>query len=164
LRFGLCADLGFSPEERSENIRRIAHTARLFLDTGFIVISACISPFARDRELAREIVGAADFNEIFVFCPLEECQRRDPKGLYSKASAGQIKAVTGFDSPYQSPQKPDVRLDSSKLTVTEEVEAIVSLLEQKNVLPAKSTPGSVVTVGAASTPDARVLSNSHTDG
>lgn len=135
LRFGLCADLGFSPEDRSENIRRIAHTAKLFLDTGFIVITACISPYAKDRETAREIIGAQDFKELFVFCPLEECQRRDPKGLYSKASAGQISAVTGFDSPYQAPQRPAVRLDSSKMTVAEEVEAVIALLSQNDVLP-----------------------------
>ena len=135
LRFGLCADLGFSPEERSENIRRIAHTAKLFLDTGFIVITACISPYARDRELAKEIVAAHDFNEVFVFCPLEECQRRDPKGLYSKASAGQIRAVTGFDSPYQAPQKPALRLDSSKMTLNDEVESVIGLLQRNGVLP-----------------------------
>lgn len=137
LRFGLCADLGFSPEDRSENIRRIAHTAKLFLDTGFIVITACISPYAKDREIAREIIGAEDFNELFVFCPLEECQRRDPKGLYSKASAGQITAVTGFDSPYQAPQRPAVRLDSSKMSVAEEVKAVIDLLSQNEVLPAE---------------------------
>ena len=134
LRFGSCADLGFSPKDRSENIRRIAHSAKLFLDTGFIVITACISPYARDREIAREIIGAEDFNELFVFCPIEECQRRDPKGLYSKASAGQIRSVTGFDSPYQAPQRPAVRLDSSKLTVAEEVDAVIELLMQKQVL------------------------------
>ena len=137
LRFGLCADLGFSPEDRSENIRRIAHTAKLFLDTGYIVITACISPYAKDREIAREIIGAEDFNELFVFCPLEECQRRDPKGLYSKASAGQITAVTGFDSPYQAPQRPAVRLDSSKMSVAEEVKAVIELLSQNEVLPAE---------------------------
>jgi bifunctional enzyme CysN/CysC len=135
LRSGLCADLGFSPEDRSENIRRIAHTAKLFLDTGFIVITACISPYAKDREIAREIIGVQDFNELFVFCPLEECQRRDPKGLYKKASAGQISAVTGFDSPYQAPQRPAVRLDSSKMSVAEEVQAVIDLLSQKEVLP-----------------------------
>ncbi len=135
LRFGLCADLGFTPEDRSENIRRIAHTAKLFLDTGYIVVTACISPYARDRELAREIIGAQDFNELFVFCPLEECQRRDPKGLYSKASAGQISAVTGFDSPYQAPQRPAVRLDSSKMTVAQEVQAVIELLSHHEVLP-----------------------------
>lgn len=133
LRLGLCADLGFSPEERSENIRRIAHTSRLFLDAGFIVITACISPYAKDRQQARDIVGAADFKELFVFCPLEECQRRDPKGLYSKANAGQIRAVTGFDSPYQSPQKPALRLDSSKLSVSDEVAAVVELLQESGV-------------------------------
>jgi bifunctional enzyme CysN/CysC len=135
LRFGLCADLGFTPEDRSENIRRIAHTAKLFLDTGFIVITACISPYARDRELAREVIGAKDFNELFVFCPLEECQRRDPKGLYLKASSGQISAVTGFDSPYQAPQRPAVRLDSSKMSVAQEVQAVIELLSRNEVLP-----------------------------
>jgi len=135
LRFGLCADLGFSPEDRSENIRRIAHTAKLFLDTGFIVITACISPYAKDREIAREIIGAEDFKELLVFCPLEECQRRDPKGLYSKASAGQISAVTGIDSPYQAPQRPALRLDSSKMSVAEEVNSVIELLKQNEVLP-----------------------------
>ncbi|HEY9676700.1 MAG TPA: adenylyl-sulfate kinase [Drouetiella sp.] len=138
LRFGLCADLGFSPEDRSENIRRIAHSAKLFLDTGFIVITACISPYAKDREVAREIIGAEDFNELFVFCPLEECQRRDPKGLYSKAAAGQVRAVTGFDSPYQAPQRPALRLDSSKLSVDDEVQAVIKFLREKGVLPSEN--------------------------
>ncbi|HEY9778047.1 MAG TPA: adenylyl-sulfate kinase [Planktothrix sp.] len=135
LRHGLCADLGFSPEERSENIRRIAHTSRLFLDRGFIVISACISPYAHDREVAREIVGSNDLREVFVFCPMEECQKRDPKGLYSKASSGQVRAVTGFDSPYQPPSNPALRLDSSTLSVEQEVAAVINLLVQNGVLP-----------------------------
>jgi adenylyl-sulfate kinase len=138
LRLGLCSDLGFAPEDRSENIRRIAHTAKLFLSRGFIVITACISPYERDRESAREVVGAEDLKEVFVFCPFEECQRRDPKGLYSKAAAGQVRAVTGFDSPYQSPANPALRLDSSKLSVDDEVAAVLNLLAESGVLP-KST-------------------------
>jgi bifunctional enzyme CysN/CysC len=140
LRHGLCADLGFSPDERSENIRRIAHCAKLFLNRGFIVVTACISPFERDREVAREIVGAADLQEIFVFCPFEECQRRDPKGLYSKAAAGTVKAVTGFDSPYQPPSQPALRLDSSSLSIEQEVEAVLELLASKKVVPSTVSP------------------------
>jgi len=134
LRHGLCADLGFSPEERSENIRRIAHTARILLDTGVVVITACISPYERDREQAKEIVGNEDFNEIFVFCPVEECQRRDPKGLYKKATAGAVTSLTGVHSPYQPPRMPALRLDSSLRTVAEEVEEILSLLVDKKVV------------------------------
>jgi len=155
LRMGLCADLGFSPEERSENIRRISHSAKLFLERGFIVITACISPYSRDRELAREVVGADDLQEVFVFCPMEECQRRDPKGLYSKASAGQVRAVTGVDSPYQPPQKPALRLDSSKLTVEQEVAAVLDLLAVNGVLPPQNTARDTV---ARSSPDAAVKS------
>lgn len=140
LRLGLCSDLGFSPDERSENIRRIAHAAKLFLSRGFIVITACISPYERDREVAREVVGSDDLKEVFVFCPMEECKRRDPKGLYSKAAAGTVRAVTGFDSPYQPPSKPSLRLDSSKLSVEEEVGAVLDLLTETGVLPSSKPP------------------------
>jgi adenylylsulfate kinase len=140
LRMGLCADLGFTPDERSENIRRIAHSAKLFLSRGFIVITACISPYERDRELAREVVGDEDLQEIFVFCPFEECQRRDPKGLYSKAVEGKVRAVTGFDSPYQPPSKPALRLDSSKLSVDEEVQAVLDLLAANGIIPSSTQP------------------------
>ncbi|HEY9868211.1 MAG TPA: adenylyl-sulfate kinase, partial [Candidatus Obscuribacterales bacterium] len=134
LRNGLCADLGFSPEDRSENIRRIAHVAKLFLDSGCIVLVACISPYTQDREVARTIIGASDFNEVFVFCPLEVCQQRDPKGLYKKVHSGQVNNFTGFHSPYQSPKVPDLRLDSSQMTVDEEVDAVLALLERRRVL------------------------------
>lgn len=133
LRSGLCADLGFSPEDRSENIRRIAHVAKLFLDTGCLVIVACISPYAQDREVAREIIGATDFSEVFVFCPLEVCQQRDPKGLYKKVNSGQVNNFTGLHSPYQSPKDPDLRLDSSQMSVDAEVDAVIRLLESRNV-------------------------------
>jgi len=133
LRSGLCADLGFSPEERSENIRRTAHVAKLFLEAGFIVVVACISPYTRDREAARAIIGSEDFNEVFVFCPLELCQQRDPKGLYKKASTGQVSSVTGFDSPYQPPQKPALRIDSSSMPIKAEVEAVVAMLARRGI-------------------------------
>jgi bifunctional enzyme CysN/CysC len=131
LRKGINADLGFTPEDRSENIRRIAHIAKLFLDTGFIVIVAAISPYAQDRQMAKEIIGANDFHEIFVFCPLEVCQQRDPKGLYAKAKDGSLKSMTGHAVPYQPPQNPALRLDSSSMTIDEEVGAVLKLIENK---------------------------------
>jgi bifunctional enzyme CysN/CysC len=128
LRHGLCAGLGFSREDRAENIRRVAQAAKLFLDTGTIVIVAVISPYAKDRELAKQIIGAQDFNEVFVFCPMEVCEERDPKGLYAKAKDGKLPSFSGRDMPYQPPQEPALRLDSSKMTVEEEMKAITQLL------------------------------------
>lgn len=134
MRTGLCADLGFSPEDRSENIRRISQVAKLFLDSGFITVVACISPYEQDREVAREVIGLKDFHEIFMFCPLEVCKSRDPKGLYKKVSTGQIRNLTGLNSPYQPPVNPELRLDSSKMSTREEVGLVVSLLVKCGVL------------------------------
>lgn len=134
LRSGLCADLGFSPEDRAENIRRIACTARLFLDTGCVVVVACISPYSQDREVARQTIGVEDFNEVFVFCPLEVCQDRDPKGLYKKVATGKVTHLTGMGSPYQPPGNPDLRLDSSVMSVEAEVEAVIDLLAGRRVV------------------------------
>ncbi|MBX9694979.1 MAG: adenylyl-sulfate kinase [Cyanobacteria bacterium] len=142
LRTGLCADLGFSKEDRSENIRRFAHVAKLFLDSGFIVLVAVISPYEEDRQKAKEIIGEADFNEIFVFCPLEVCQERDPKGLYKKVKTGQISNLTGLSSPYQPPSNPSLRIDSSCLTTEQEVEMVVELLAHKGVMVTASQPQS----------------------
>lgn len=128
IRHGLCADLGFSTADRSENLRRIAHVARLFLDMGSIVLVASISPFAKDRKLARMIVGTNDFREIFVSCPLNICQTRDPKGLYTRMSKGEISGLTGYDAPYQAPSSPDLILETSKQSVEAEVEAVLDLL------------------------------------
>lgn len=139
-RSGLSSDLGFTPEERSENIRRLAHVSRLFLDTGFIVVVACISPYEADRTMASEIIGAADFHEIFVFCPLEECQRRDPKGLYKKADSGKIQSMTGTQSPYQSPKKPALRLDTSQMSVADEVARVERFLVERGVVEAALVP------------------------
>jgi adenylyl-sulfate kinase len=110
LRFGLCGDLGFSPEDRAENIRRLGEVARLFVDAGLLVLVAAISPYRRDRELARSRVPADRFVEIFVDTTLEVCEARDPKGLYRRARAGEITGMSGIDAPYEPPAAPEVRL------------------------------------------------------
>ena len=113
IRMGLCKDLGFSDDARKENIRRIAEVAKLFAESGTIVLTAFISPFRSDRDAAREIIGE-DFIEIFVDTPLDICEQRDPKGLYKKARAGQIKGFTGIDSPYEAPIKPEMKIDTTE--------------------------------------------------
>ena len=112
VRMGLCRDLGFSDADREENIRRIAELGRLLVDAGLIVITAFISPFRADRDLARSIIGDDAFIEVFVDTPLAECERRDPKGLYGKARAGLIKNFTGIDSAYEAPLNPEIRLET----------------------------------------------------
>jgi adenylylsulfate kinase len=116
IRMGLCKDLGFSDEARKENIRRIAEVAKLFAESGTIVLTAFISPFRSDRDAAREIIGE-DFIEIFVDTPIEICEQRDPKGLYKKARAGQIKGFTGIDSPYEAPLKPEIKLNTELISI-----------------------------------------------
>ena len=110
LRHGLCKDLGFAPEDRAENIRRLGEVARLFVEAGLIVLCAAISPYRRDREQARALVGAGRFIEIFVDTDLAECERRDPKGLYLKARRGEITGFSGIDAPYERPEAPELRL------------------------------------------------------
>ncbi len=110
LRHGLCKDLGFAPEDRSENIRRLGEVARLFVDAGLIVLCAAISPYRHDRQQARALVGEGRFLEIFVDTDLAECERRDPKGLYRKARAGEITGFSGIDAPYERPETPELRL------------------------------------------------------
>ncbi len=113
IRHGLNRDLGFSHQDRTENIRRIAEVARLMNDAGVIVITAFISPYRDDRQLAREIVGAENFVEIYVSTPIETCEVRDPKGMYKLARAGQISGFTGVNDPYESPGTPDLTIDTS---------------------------------------------------
>lgn len=110
LRLGLCRDLGFSDVDRQENIRRVAEVARLFIDAGIMVITAFISPFQHDREVARALIGEDSFIEVFIDTPLEECERRDPKGLYRKARAGLIANFTGIGSAYEPPLNPQIHL------------------------------------------------------
>jgi bifunctional enzyme CysN/CysC len=125
IRHGLNRDLGFSMEDRSENIRRISEVARLFNQAGLIVITAFISPYQRDRAAAREVIGEGAFVEVHVDTPIEVCQKRDPKGLYKKALAGEIAQFTGVSDPYEAPDKPDLRLAADQLRVEESVEKLV---------------------------------------
>ncbi|MCO5367629.1 MULTISPECIES: adenylyl-sulfate kinase [Pseudomonas] len=130
VRQGLCRDLGFSPADRSENIRRIAEVAQLMNDAGLIVIASFISPYREDREMARSIIGRHRFVEVFVSTPLETCVSRDPKGLYRKAKAGELKDFTGVSSPYEQPLDADLCLDTSELSVSECLEQILPMISR----------------------------------
>ena len=134
VRHGLNKDLGFSDEDRVENIRRIGELAKLFVDAGLIVLTAFISPFRSDREMVRALVDAEEFIEIHVNAPLEVCERRDPKGLYAKARQGQIANFTGIDSPYEPPMKPEITLYTERESVEEGVEKIVAYLKDRRLL------------------------------
>lgn len=132
VRHGLCSDLGFSPEDRKENIRRVGEVAKLMADAGNIVITAFISPYRSDRELVRKITPAGQFVEVFVNAPLEVCEQRDTKGLYAKARANEIKEFTGISAPYESPEKAEVELHTDKMTVAESVARIIEYLDVRD--------------------------------
>lgn len=134
VRHGLCKDLGFSDEGRVENIRRIGEVSKLFADAGLIVLSAFISPFASDRRLVKKLFPAGEFIEVFMDTPLETCEDRDPKGLYEKARSGEIKHFTGIDSPYEAPVHPEVRLDTSRMSVDECVESLIVYLTEHGLI------------------------------
>ena len=134
IRSGINNNLGFSAEDRVENIRRIAEVGRLFVDTGIITIAAFISPNNQLREMAAEIIGKDDFVEVFVSSPLEECEKRDVKGLYAKARRGEIKNFTGISAPFEAPEHPDITLDTSKLPVEESVKILLDYVLPKAVL------------------------------
>jgi len=134
IRHGLNRDLGFSDHDRTENIRRIGEVAKLFVDSGAVVTTAFISPFRSDRDQVRDIFVEGEFIEVFVDCPLEECERRDPKQLYVKARRGEIKDFTGIDSPYEAPEHPEITVRSGNLTVEEAVEQIFAYLRDKNII------------------------------
>jgi adenylylsulfate kinase len=129
VRTRLCSDLGFSDEDRQENIRRISEVSRLFMDAGLIVITAFISPSLRDRAMAKEIIGTESFVEIYIDTPLEECERRDPKGLYGKARQGLIKSFTGIDSAYEAPLNPHIRINTLNETLGESVARVLAYLD-----------------------------------
>ena len=131
VRMGLNGDLGFSPKDRTENIRRIAEVAKLFADSGTIVLTAFISPYIEDRDAAREVIGD-DFVEVFVDTPLDVCEDRDPKGLYKKARAGEIKGFTGIDAPYEVPEDPEFILDNRPLEFA--VDTLIDYLDSENIL------------------------------
>ena len=136
IRLGINKNLGFSAEDRTENIRRIGEISKLFVDTGVIVLSSFISPYRADRDTVRALhdAGDMDFLEIHVDCALAEAEKRDPKGLYKKARAGEIKGFTGIDDPYEAPVKPEVHLHTDKMTLEQEVAILISELESRGIL------------------------------
>jgi adenylylsulfate kinase len=134
IRMGLNRNLGFTPEDRTENIRRIGEVARLFADSATIVLSAFISPYKSDRDLVRTLVPEGEFVEISVQASLETCESRDPKGLYKKARAGEIKNFTGLDAPYEAPEKPEIVLDSDNKGVEVLAREVIAYLVSKGIL------------------------------
>ena len=128
VRHGLNGDLGFSEEDRKENIRRIGEVSKLFIDAGVMVLTSFISPFINDRDCVRKIVHDHEFVEIHVKCPLNVCEQRDVKGLYAKARNGEIKQFTGIDSPYEEPQNPEITVDTSALSIEEATDKIINYL------------------------------------
>ncbi len=136
IRFGINKNLGFSAEDRAENIRRIGEIAKLFVDSSLIVLSSFISPYRKDREQVRKLHDDADFKfvEVFVDCSLETAEQRDPKGLYKKARAGEIKNFTGIDDPYEAPENPEIHLHTDQMTLEEEVEIIVEYMKEKSII------------------------------
>lgn len=128
VRHGLCGDLGFSAEDRVENIRRIGEMAKLFMEAGIIVLTAFISPFREDRNKVRNMVAPGEFLEIYCQCPIEVCEQRDVKGLYKKARAGEIGQFTGISSPYEEPVAPELAVNTSEVALEECVQQVVALL------------------------------------
>ena len=138
IRLGINKNLGFSAEDRAENIRRVGEVSKLFVDGGVIVLSSFISPYLVDRQIVRELHEADNmpFIEVFVDCSLEAAEERDPKGLYKKARAGEIKNFTGIDDPYEAPEAPEVHLHTDQQSLEEEVEQLLDLLEKQGLIPA----------------------------
>ncbi|MBR5394401.1 MAG: adenylyl-sulfate kinase [Bacteroidaceae bacterium] len=128
IRAGINSNLGFSDEDRHENIRRIAEIGKLFVDTGIVTIACFVSPTLELRQMARDIIGEEDFREVYIATPLEECERRDVKGLYARARKGEVRDFTGISAPFEAPTSPDLTLDTSQMTLKEEVEAVVELI------------------------------------
>jgi adenylylsulfate kinase len=128
IRHGLNKDLGFSHEDRRENIRRIGEVSKLLVDAGLLVMTAFISPYREDREQVRRLIDEGQFIEIYVKCPVSECEIRDPKGIYKKARAGAIKEFTGVSAPYEEPESPEIVLETDKLTVGECAEKVLEYL------------------------------------
>eukprot|EP01066_Platyproteum_vivax_P012954 Platyproteum_vivax@DN5896_c0_g1_i1.p1 len=137
VRHGLNSDLGFSEKERAENIRRIGEVSKLMADAGLVVVASFISPYERDRDLVRQKHEKDElpFVEVYVNCPLEEAEKRDPKGLYKKARAGQIKGFTGIDDPFEAPTAAEVELRTDKLSLEQSVQLLIESLEKQNIIP-----------------------------
>ena len=135
IRHGLNKDLGFSPKDRTENIRRIGEVAALFTDAGIVNVTAFISPYRADREIARKAMPEGCFVEVYMKCDLAECEKRDPKGLYKKARAGEIPEFTGISAPYEAPEKPELVVDTTGQTPEQSLAAILAHLEAKGFIP-----------------------------
>jgi len=133
VRHGLNTDLGFSPEDRKENIRRVGEVAKLFVDAGLIVIVSLVSPYKEYRQDVRKNLGN-DYIEVYVKCGLAECEKRDTKGLYKKVRAGEIKDFTGVDAPYEEPENPEVVIDTEKNTVEKSVDIVYGYLKKKKII------------------------------
>ena len=136
IRMGLNKNLGFSAEDRAENIRRIGEVAKLFTDAGVITIASFVSPYRRDRDAVRANLPAGDFIEVHVHATVETAEKRDPKGLYKKARAGQIKGFTGIDDPYEAPENPEILIETEKMTATDAAKRVYAYLEQGGYLSA----------------------------
>ncbi|WP_134701435.1 adenylyl-sulfate kinase [Ammoniphilus sp. YIM 78166] len=134
VRHGLNKDLGFSAADRTENIRRIAEVSKLFVDAGLISVTAFISPFREDRQVARDLLAPGEFIEVYVKCSLDECENRDPKGLYAKARKGEIPNFTGISSPYEEPLEPELVVETDLLSLEESVEKVISYLQYRNII------------------------------
>jgi len=134
VRHGLCGDLGFTETDREENIRRVAEVARLFFDNGAIALCSFVSPYASDRAFARSLLPDGRFIEVYVSCSVEECRRRDPKGLYAKAFSGEIHGLTGVDAPYEPPQDPEVVVETDRLDLRAELGRVLSAIEERTNL------------------------------
>ncbi len=139
VRHGLCSDLGFSEADRVENIRRLGELSKLFVSAGMITLTAFISPFRRDREWVRSLLGERDFVEVYCHCPLDVCEARDPKGLYKKARRGEIKNYTGISSPYEEPEEPELILDTAEYALEECVDQVMTLLDRYLTLDAEGS-------------------------
>lgn len=134
IRHGLNQNLGFSPEDRKENIRRIGEVGKLMVDAGVVTMTAFISPYEEDRNTVRDILEDGEFIEVFTKCSLDECESRDPKGLYKKARSGEIKEFTGINAPYEEPSNPEIVIDTENESVEESVEKIVAYLKENQYL------------------------------
>jgi adenylylsulfate kinase len=134
VRHGLCADLGFSAEDRTENLRRVGAVAGLMVDAGLLVLSAFISPYRSQRELVKSLIPSGKFIEVHIATPLEVCEQRDVKGLYKKARAGQISHFTGISDPYEAPEAADLVLDTSVTSLEDSVQQLLALLKQKQII------------------------------
>ena len=134
VRHGLCSDLGFTEEDRNENMRRVGEISKLFVEAGTIVLAAFVSPYRKDREQVRSRLPHGDFYEVYCQCDLEVCEERDPKGLYARARKGEVANFTGISAPYEEPIKPDMLVNTSKLSIEEEVNDIFANLKKKGLI------------------------------